>query len=230
MTPEQVRQLYDAKYAAEYDDKFLNAELARPDTEFEIATLDQLLSGRGPWLDLACGTGYFLSLFPHIERAGLDISPAMIARATARNPGVPFHPQSYLDPMPEWRDRWKLVSCMWYAYGLVSSMAEVGRLVDNMADWTAPDGVCFVPLCDPTLVSGVPIPYEIINSPWPGRVFVTGITWSYFEGAHSRHEDMIAPHVTHMLSLFRDHFEQLDLITYPSTRQALIARKKRNKS
>ena len=228
MTPKQIQHLYDSKYAEEYDNKFLHSELARPDTEFEIATLVRLLADGGPWLDVACGTGYFLSLFPHIERAGLDLSPAMITRATARNPGVQFYPQSYLDPMPEWRDRWKLVSCMWYAYGLVSSMAEVKQWAENLAAWTAPDGVCFVPLCDPALVSGVSRPYEVTGSPWPGRVFITGVTWSYLEDDHSRHEDMIAPHVSHMLSFFGAHFEQLDLITYPSTRQALLARKKRN--
>lgn len=227
MTPDQVKRLYNGNYASDYEDRFLHSDLARPDTEFEIKTLRELLSRGGPWLDVACGTGYFLSQFPEVERVGLDISPAMIAKAAERNPGVEFRLQNYLEPMPQWRDSWAVVSCMWYAYGLVSSMAEIERLVANLALWTAPGGVCFVPLCDPALVSGVPLPYEVKNSPWAGKVFVTGITWSYYEDDGSRHEHMIAPHVTHVLSLFETYFEQLELIKYPSTRPGLLARGKR---
>jgi SAM-dependent methyltransferase len=227
---EQVLKLYDNRYAREYDEKFLHSPIAKPDTEFEIQTLQRLLSKGGPWVDVACGTGYFLSRFPGIERVGLDLSPAMLAVASARNPGVQFLEQNYLDEMPDWRNRWAVVSCMWYAYGLVSSMTELQQLVENLANWTAPDGVCFVPLCDPVLVSGVPLPYEVTGSPWPGKIVVTGITWTYVEEGNSRHEDMIAPHVAHMQSLFRVHFEELELITYPSGRAGLLARRKRKSS
>ena len=227
MTPEKIRQLYDADYAETYDEKFLHAALVRPDTEFEVSTLRQLLEPGGPWLDVACGTGYFLSQFPGVERAGLDLSKAMLGKAAARNHGVKFFNQSYLDPMPLWVDRWKLVSCMWYAYGLVSTMAEIRQWVENLATWTAPDGVCFVPICDPSLLSGVRLPYEVSGRLWDGQIVVTGITWSYVESGKSVHEHMFAPHMSHMLSLFKEHFEQIDLVTYPSTRQGLVARKKR---
>ncbi|MHC5820258.1 MAG: methyltransferase domain-containing protein [Nostoc sp.] len=42
------------------------------------------------WLEVACGTGYFLSCFPEIERAGLDISPAMLKVAKQANPARIF--------------------------------------------------------------------------------------------------------------------------------------------
>lgn len=227
MTPDQIRKLYDAEYADSYDEKFLHSALARPDTEFEISLLNQLLPSGGPWLDVACGTGYFLSQFPAFERSGLDLSSAMLRKAAARNPGVEFYNQNYLDPMPLWSDKWRLVSCMWYAYGLVSTMAEIRQLVKNLASWTAPDGACFVPICDPVLVSGVPLPYLVSGSPWQGKVMITGITWSYVEDGKSVHEHMFAPHMSHMLSLFGEYFDQIDLVTYPSSRQGLVARKKR---
>jgi SAM-dependent methyltransferase len=229
MTPDQIRAVYNSRYAAEYDARFLESELAKPDAQFEIATLKDLLNPGSRWLDVACGTGYFLSLFPEIERAGLDVSPAMLEVAGARNPGVQFHCRSYLEPMPEWQDHWSLVSCMWYAYGYVSSMIEFGQLVNNLSAWTGPDGACLLPLCDPRLLTGLPIPYQVSGCPWPGQVIVTGITWSYIEEKGARHEDQITPQVPHILALFREHFEQLDLITYPSARQALLARKKHHK-
>ena len=39
-----------------------------------------------------------------------------------------------------------LVSCMWYAYGMVDSVSELLRVIENLAAWTAPQGTCFVPL------------------------------------------------------------------------------------
>jgi hypothetical protein len=48
--------------------------------------------------------------------------------------------------MPDWRDRWGLVSCMWYANGMVDSVSEVLRVIENLAAWTAPQATCFVPL------------------------------------------------------------------------------------
>lgn len=227
MTPEQLRRLYDAKYAEEYDAKFLESDLAKTDVQFEVATIKSLLRPGARWLDVGCGTGYYLSLFPEVERAGLDISPAMLKVAAARNSTARFYCQSYLEPMPEWRESWSLLSCMWYAYGYVSSMIDFGRLVDNLSAWTAPDGVCFMPLCDPRLLTGLPIPYEVSGCPWPGRVVVTGITWSYIEENGARHEDQVTPQIPHILSLFRERFAEVDIIQYPTPRTALVARKRR---
>lgn len=228
MKPEQVCRLYDTAYAASYDGKFLHSEPARPDTEFECELLGRLLEAGGPWLDVACGTGYFLSLFPHVERAGMDLSPAMLERAAARNPGVPLHRRDFRSPTPEWVGRWRLVSCMWYAYGLVDSMEEVERVVRNLAAWTADDGVCFVPLCDPCLVSGVELPYDVQGSPWPGRITITGVTWSYGEAEEgAEHTHMVAPLVPHILMLFKRYFRDIQQVEYPTGRSALLASGKR---
>ena len=48
----------------------------------------------------------------------------MLALARQTNPGVTFHLGNFLDHRPEWCSRWDLVSCMWYAYGLVESMED----------------------------------------------------------------------------------------------------------
>ena len=64
MKHDEVQRLYNRQYANSNDDRFLHSAIAKPDSEFEIETLRNLLTNGGPWLDVACGTGLFLSKFP----------------------------------------------------------------------------------------------------------------------------------------------------------------------
>ena len=231
MDAKRLLRLYDESYAADYSSRFLTSNLAKSDAEHEVRLLATLLQPGGRWLDVACGTGFFLSRFPECEREGLDLSPSMLALARKANPGVTFHLGNFLDERPEWRNHWDLVSCMWYAYGLVESMEQIEKLVDNLASWTSPGGQCFVPLADPRLIAGVDLPH-IPASPWPGRVSIDAILWSYSEDDGAKvHEFLIAPQVEHMQMLFSRHFAVVELATYPppmpGSRRALIASRKR---
>jgi SAM-dependent methyltransferase len=234
LDPTQVRDLYDAEYAAKYEQRFIHSTLGGPDAAFEVETIGRLLKPGGTWLDAACGTGYFLSKFPNVRRAGLDISPAMIERAKAANPGVEFHEADFRAPRPEFRDRWDLVSCMWYAYGLTNSIAEIELVVANLADWTSPSGTCFLPLADPSLIIGMALPYKLAQSPWEGDVLITGITWCYVEDDGRKvHSHMVAPQVELMVEMFERHFECVEFIDYPPAypgwgfRRALASTRKR---
>ncbi len=233
MDEEHLLSLYDASYAGTYDGKFLQADTTKSDTAHELEVLAALLGGARSWLDVACGTGFFLSRFPGVQREGLDLSSGMLRLARDANPGVTFHERSYLAPMPTWRDRWDVVSCMWYAYGYVSSMSELETLVANLAEWTAPTGRCFVPLADPCLIAGVDLP-TTVQSALPGRISVSGILWSYEDAdGKSVHAHMLAPHVEHMVALFSRHFSDIRFDLYPPAfpgwdqRRALIASGKR---
>ena len=91
MDKNNVLGIYDEAYAQEYNQKFLLNDWFASDVEFEREIISKLLSEIGEnarWLDVACGTGYFLSHFPNAERAGLDISPAMLKLAKQANPGI----------------------------------------------------------------------------------------------------------------------------------------------
>lgn len=230
MDTDHLVRLYDDAYAGTYEERFLTSDLARSDAEYEVALLSRWLRPGVRWLDVACGTGYFLRRFPDIHRAGLDLSPAMLALAERTNPGVQFHNRSFLDPIPEWKDHWDVVSCMWYAYGLVNTMREIEQLVANLARWTAPDGRCFVPLADPALIAGVDLPHRL-PSPWPGETTVTAIVWSYVEdGGAKAHAHQLAPHVSWMEDTFRQYFDRVEFEVYPPAmpgwegrRRALVA-------
>ena len=149
------------------------------------------------------------------------------------NPGIVLLEQDFRAPMPDWRGRWGLVSCMWYAYNLVDSLRDLILLIENLAGWTAPDGTCFVPLADPRLITGADLPYHAA-SPNPGKVMITGILWSYVEdGGQKVHAHLIAPNLEFMVEQFETFFESVSIIRYPPTspgwkgRPALIATRKR---
>jgi SAM-dependent methyltransferase len=233
MNRDEIVQLYDDAYAATYEEAFLLSPLARSDTLHELELLRGFLRPGVSWLDVACGTGYFLRHFSRTERAGFDLSPAMLRVAREGNPDVVLLERDFREPVPAWRNRWGLVSCMWYAYSLVDSVADLLRLVENLAAWTAPDGTCFVPLADPRLISGVALPYEAVTAN-SGRVLITGILWSYVEDdGRKAHSHLFAPNLEFMVEQFEAYFEQVSVVRYPPTfpgwqgRPALVATRKR---
>jgi SAM-dependent methyltransferase len=235
MKPGDIVRLYDREYASEYDTKFLLSPLTKADAAYELELLGELLNGARSWLDVACGTGYFLARFPHVRRAGLDLSPAMLDVARAANPGAELLEANYLEPRPAWNGAFDMVSCMWYAYCLADTLADVARLISNLADWTSDRGTCFVPLADPAGITGYPIPYHLDSGGFDGEVSCQGIVWSYSEyGGAKVHRNLLAPHPDYMLERFLEHFEDVRLIRYPPAfenwigRPAVIARAKRD--
>ena len=95
MKRHEIVRLYDDAYAAKYEQEFLLDPLARSDTEAELRLLQQFLTPEVTWLDVACGTGYFLRHFPNVNRAGIDISPAMLRLARQGNPAIPFREHDF---------------------------------------------------------------------------------------------------------------------------------------
>jgi len=236
MNIRQVLETYDDDYARTYNQRFILKEWSKKafDRETEIAR--QLLQKEGKWLDVACGTGYLLSRFPGVPRAGVDISPAMLERARQANPDALFFKEGdFRDAVPEWEGQWTLVTCMWYSYGLVESMAEVHDVIKNLASWTSEQGACFVPVSDPHIFSkDTKISYLNTDKYYGGNVLITGVIWTWIEESGKRHENMVAPHVEHMVAMFKEYFNAVEVIAYPLSRRwwgpqrkAIIARAKK---
>lgn len=230
----QVLDTYDAEYARTYNERFILGRRNKRKSEFELALLKQLLARGGQWLDVACGTGYFLSRFPGVARAGLDISPAMLAAARQANPDALFFREGdFTTEVPEWEARWSLVTCMWYAYGMVESIGAVKNLIRNLARWTSTDGACFVPVFEPKhLGRGIKVPYRprSVGIP-PGTLLISGVTWTWIEDSGKRHDDMVAPQLEYMVAMFKEHFDVVDVVEYPPSarwrrerRKGIIAR------
>ena len=234
MNRDAVISLYGDAYADAYEDKYLFSTIHRRDTEFELDIIGGLLSSNSTWLDVACGTGYFLSKFPDHQRAGCDISPAMLAKAREVNPSVPIHEHSFLEPKPEWNGKWDVVSCMWYAYCYVERMDDAWKVFDHLAQWTAPGGTCFLPYCDLNLLFRTLFPRHELETLDPGRVFLDGIVWSYREHTGEFHRQLFAPHPDLINEYFSRYFEEITVVEYPPGmpewkmgRSALVARRRR---
>lgn len=236
MHPDDVRRLYDKDYAATYDARFLGGAIVAPDAQYEVELLRTLLQREPHWLDVACGTGHFLRQFPHLRRTGIDLSPAMLARARLGNEGVDFFEQDFRLPRPDWSGRFGFISCMWYAYTLVDTIADIQVLVRNMAEWTSASGSCFMPLADPRLIARVDLPREHTfgSGKDGGRVTIDGILWSYIEeDGRKVHAHLVTPQVEFMVAEFERYFADVRVLHYPFKadgvhgRPALIATGKR---
>lgn len=232
MNRHEVSELYDEKYAATYDERFrLNHCQSRSDHEVEV--IRRLLTPGGQWLDVACGTGYILGRFPGVRRAGLDLSAAMLKVATQANQDALFFRHgSFLDDAPEWHGKWDLVSCLWYSYCFVESVAEIKRMIANLARWTSDRGACFVPLCSPALLApDVHLPYRTAEALNGGTVVITAVTWNWIEESGKQHHNLFAPQIEEMVKLFEEVFSLVELVDCPPEedrwnppKKAIIAR------
>lgn len=227
MEAHEVRALFDEGYAADYNEKFIFAEWPKHGADFEASVLSDLIDDETRWLDVGCGTGYFLSLFPGVARAGLDISPAMLDQARAANPDALFLREgSFLEDAPEWHGAWSLVSCIWQPYHYVQSIREVEQLVENMARWTAPGGACFIPILDlEDIWPFTVVPYRWEPGIWSGTIAITGITWTWYQGGGKVHEHSVAPHVEHFVEQLAPHFARVEILRYPPFRPGWVSRK-----
>lgn len=228
MDPTSVTGLYDDGYAADYDQRFLLDAWPRKGADFELAVVKDNIPDGGRWLDVGCGTGWFLSQLPHVERAGIDLSPAMVAQARTSNPDALFVEQrSFLDDEPEWHGGWDLVSCIWQPYNYVDTVGQVETLLDNMAAWTKPGGTVFVPVVDlEDIRPHADLPYDDEPDVWGGSITLTSITWTWIEpGTGKVHTHLVAPHVGHFVKVLSPHFRTIEVLRYPPTERGGVSRK-----
>jgi SAM-dependent methyltransferase len=236
MKPEEVWKVYDAEYALAYNERYLLNPFTSASVVTELSVLQKLIDANSRWLDLGCGTGYFLSQFPGTCRAGLDISPEMLKLASEANPDALFFKQGdFRKKMPEWEGAWSLVSCMWGAYNYVDSMKELEQLVTNMIDWVCTGGAIFIPVMDiEDIRPNMLIPYEQKADVFGGTIYLTSATWTWKEDLGGKvHTHLVAPHVEHLIKLLEPWFDNVELVRYPPymtgcvSRKALIATERR---
>lgn len=94
-------------------------------------------------LDVACGTGRHLAyLRSHFSVEGLDLSPALLAAAERRLPGVPLHAGDMT--AFDLGRRFDVVTCLFSAIGHVSSLEALFDAVGCMARAVQPGGLVVV--------------------------------------------------------------------------------------
>lgn len=228
MDPTSVSELYDDGYAEAYDQRFLLDAWPKHGAEVELGLIKANLPEGGRWLDVGCGTGWFLSQLPDVERAGFDLSPAMAARARAANPDALFiEERSFLDPNPEWDGSWDLVTCLWQPYNYVDSVAQVETLLENMASWTKPGGAVLIPVVDlEDIRPHVDVPYEVEPDVWGGTIALTSITWTWHEPLTGKvHTHLVAPQAGHFVRVLSPSFRKVEVVRYPPFEPGGVPRK-----
>ncbi|MBX3314802.1 MAG: class I SAM-dependent methyltransferase [Actinobacteria bacterium] len=235
METDDVQALYGGDYAAGYNDIWQHSDTWSAEASFHVDSIRELLGPTTRWLDAGCGTGWNLSHFQGTARAGLDLSPDMLAQAVAANPdALEFRQGDLRDDVPEWHDAWDLVTCTGQPYSYVDRLDDIATIFDNLAGWTGPDGTCFVPMGDLTDVAGVPMDIRRPEEEYPyDTPMVDAVVWSLWE--HDRyHRQMIWPSVSWCVKAFAQHFGRIEIHRWPHVppwipvaRRILVASDKR---
>jgi len=216
MQPADVLITYDAAYASDYDQRFLELAAFKPKTEFELRIIQGLTATARTWLDVACGTGYFLRHGrgrPGLICTGLDLSPDMIAAARRQAPFATFLTGNFLNPWLDFKKNFDVVTCMWLAYGLLTAIEDIFQLIQNLHDWCRPGGVCFMPLMDPEWCIENRHRLPTVDD---GMEFVSdeGSQWNFWENGCLTHQ-MYTPAVDKMVSMFIEVFDRVQVFDYP---------------
>ncbi len=238
MKASAVHALYNPETAARYNEAW-HGGVWESDTGHLLDALRRRVTPETRWLDVGCGTGYFLSQFPGVARAGLDLTPAMLERARGASPDALFFREDDLrHRISEWEDRWTLVTCTGGPWSYVDSVADFEHVVANLARWTAPDGTCLLAVYDVADITGVSLPYGADARPgFRGQVYVEAVVVSlvgHDEEEGHNHDSMIWPALEHWVELFGRHFRRVEVeylphepAFMPTRRRLVVASEKR---
>ena len=222
-TPEEI---YDGRYAPEYEALFINHPLWKPKLRCNLLMLGALLKPLGNWLDTCCGQGWHLAQFPHHERMGIDLSAAQLDLARQQNPGVPFIMADLAGyDFPD-GDRFDLVTNFWSAYSYLNDEDAIRALVQKLVRWTAPGGSLYLELTVPELL-------EDFNdcefaAETGSRVVLQspdGVRWKFHDVGGVHH--MMSPKLDFFTALIAPHFAEVNHSTVVRSIRQLVARGKR---
>ena len=241
MKAADVRALYGDDCAALYNSLWHGGVWAS-DTQHLLEAIGRRVTNSSRWLDVGCGTGYFLSHFPGVQRAGIDLSPSMLAKARVANPDALFFREAdFRDNENQWQDEWTIVTCTGEPYSYVESMKEIETLVANLACWTSPAGMCLLAVQDVTDLAGLRLPYPINGRPgFPGDMYIKALVWSMKVADRLPYrvddqEDLIWPTLEHWIHMFAQHFRRIEIEHLPhdppflhTPRRVLVGSQKRS--
>lgn len=243
MNRDEVHEIYDENTARHYNERW-HGEPWGNDTNHLAEAIGRRVRPDVRWLDVGCGTGHFLSRFPGIQRAGVDLSPAMLAQARAASPDALFFEEwDIRNDRPEWHDAFTLVTCTGEPWCYATTLAEIEQELANMAAWTAPGGTFLLAVQDSLDLTGSQLPYYIPGEPgFPGEIYVQAIVWSLVDRSDEHvpgigpkwQRHLIYPFLDHWIELFGRHFRTVIVETLPhdppwlpTPRRVIVAKDKR---
>jgi SAM-dependent methyltransferase len=207
---------YNEDYAARYNDIWIHSETWAPEVRNLINTLTPLIKPDTTWLDCGCGTGYILSQFPGVRRAGMDLSEAMLGQANKANPDALFFRQmNILDDAPEWQGTWDLVTCTGQPYSYLKTIEEIEKVAENLAKWTSENGMCVVLPGDIFDLTYTKLPTFYQESEIPDNSpVVKAVIWNLKENGVV-HENMIWPNFDQWVRWMSLYFKNIEVQYWP---------------
>lgn len=213
MDPTNSNELvYNKEYASRYNDIWGDSDKWGPLAKQHIDTFRQLLSEDTKWLDAGCGTGYFMSCFPEIDRTGFDKSEGMLEEAREANPGIELRKADLRERVTEWEGKWDLVSCTGQPWTYLPVLSDIHTAVSNLAAYTNSEGKLFLTFFDISDFTENSLPQFNSSADIPDdQFFVNGVVWSLNENG-AEHKDMILPNIDQWIRWFSEYFMQIEII------------------
>jgi SAM-dependent methyltransferase len=208
--------IYSDDYSDSYDERFLTNEYIRAITEYKIDILKELFETHQSWLDVACGTGYFLSRFQGFNRGGADLSPAMLRKAASKNPDVTFFKEvNFKHDYPEMANQWEVVSCMWGAYCYAESLQEARTILLNLVKWIKDGGTLFLPVLElADIRPDSPVSYIEPVEAYGGITKVTSCTWSWIEAETGLEHELMSVCLDYLHEIIGPYFDTIEIRQY----------------
>ncbi len=233
MKLEEIQKIYDEKYSKDYDERFLLSDYSKVSSSFEVEVINKCIeeinSSQSSWLDIACGTGYYLSLFDNIEKVGIDISKNMLEIAKKRNPNATFINGDLLCVLNEIDKQFDLITCMWTPYNYLNSMNDFDLFLELAIDKINPGGFFFLPIFDLEDIrphTKLEYIWETSHPNYEGQIILTSSTWTWVEKNNGKvHKHLIAPQVEYIVEKVSRKFEEIQVLRYPTYKDGWVSRK-----
>jgi ubiquinone/menaquinone biosynthesis C-methylase UbiE len=135
-------EFYNEKLAEIYD-KIYHFKSYDRDIAYVTDCVRRRLPDATSLLDVACGTGNHAGgLSAVFELEGLELSPAMLKRARAKHPGIPFHQGDMIDF--DLQRSYDAVCCLFRTIAFVKTRDNFHRSIAAMARHVRPGGLLLV--------------------------------------------------------------------------------------
>jgi len=213
MNNSNILKIYSGQYAQTYNERFLLNPWSKIINDYQLTLLKKLITKDTLWLDVACGTGYALSQFPDVERAGFDISTDMLNKAQSENPSaILFKQGDFRNNYSDLENKWSIVSCMWGAYCYVETVKEARIVILNLISWIKKGGTLFLPVLDiydirPKSNVSYIEPVEVYG----GFTKVTSCTWSWIEEGNEIEHFLMSIPLEYIIEIIKPYFEVIEI-------------------
>ncbi|MCX7744772.1 MAG: class I SAM-dependent methyltransferase [Flavobacteriales bacterium] len=227
-------RLYGKEYALMYDKMWIDNPKWLPEMKYIQSIISENLKPGIKWLDVGCGTGFFLKKFKGIQRAGFDISEEMLEVAKLGNEDCLFLiKHNVSEESQEWNNQWDFISCTGQPWSYLNSINDIEKFVLNLYNWCSLSGKILLIPDDVQIAFNINYKYnfDVMILESKSQV-LNAVIWT-FKDELSTHKYMIYPMLDQWVRWFSIYFKRVDILskkfdTHTIPRTYLILSEKRD--